>query len=100
SFGVAYKVDGQQVTWGACVDGVPAGASVTIGTWGDPYVIPHGTPTISAVVDDVFSVVESNESNNTWSQTIVADQSFVQNASAEEGNGGPCGATGLEALFA
>jgi hypothetical protein len=74
---------------------------VAIGTWGDPYRIPAGAHSISAVVDDVFSVVESNESNNTWSQALAADQSFVQNASAEEdGNGGRCGATGLEALLA
>src|SRR6185503_10324294 len=70
SFGVSYLVDGGWVTWGAQVDGVPAGASVTIGTWGDPYRIPAGSHTISAFVDDVYTVVESNESNNTLAKSI------------------------------
>ena len=97
--GVSYNVDGAWVTWGAYVDGVAPGASVTIGTWGDPYVIPSGTHTVQAIVDDVFTIAESNESNNTRTLTVSAKSSFVQNESAE-GDGGSCGATGLEALLA
>jgi hypothetical protein len=49
------------------------GASVTIGTKGGPYVIPNGTHTIMADVDDVNRFVESNETNNQLSQPVIVD---------------------------
>jgi subtilase family serine protease len=48
-----------------------AGASMTIGTNGGAYVIPNGTSTITAFVDDINRFAESDEANNKLSQTIT-----------------------------
>ena len=71
--GVAYSVDGVWQTWGGVVGPLAAGASVTIvsSSGGGAYAIPSGTHTITAVVDDVNRIAESNETNNTLSQTIT-----------------------------
>ena len=71
--GVGYSVDGVWQTWGGVVGPLAAGASVTIvsSSGGGAYAIPSGTHTITAVVDDVNRIAESNETNNTLSQTIT-----------------------------
>ena len=68
---VGYSVDGKYKTWGGVNGPLAAGASVTISTNGAPYVIPSGTHTITAYVDDVDRFEESNESNNRISQSIA-----------------------------
>lgn len=72
SVAVGYSVDGQYKTWGGVKGPLAAGASATIGTNGDPYVIPDGTHTITAWVDDVDRFEESNEDNNQLSESITA----------------------------
>ena len=69
--GVSYSVDGAKCTWGAVDGPLAAGATVTIGSQGGSCVIPNGTHTISVFADNVNSIAESNETNNTLSQTIV-----------------------------
>ncbi|WP_370690510.1 Ig-like domain-containing protein [Nitrosomonas sp.] len=69
--GVGYSVNGNFRTWGNVSGPLAAGASVTIGTKGGPYVIPNGTHTIMADVDDVNRFVESNETNNQLSKLIT-----------------------------
>src|SRR5947207_4143440 len=69
--GVAYSVDGVYGTWGSVSGPLAAGASVTIGTNGGPYIILNGTHTITAYVDDVNRFAESDETNNQLSQPIT-----------------------------
>ena len=68
---VGYSVDGSYKTWGGIQGPLAAGASVTIGTNGAPFVIPDGTHTITAKVDDVNRFVELDENNNQLSQSIT-----------------------------
>jgi hypothetical protein len=69
--GVEYSVDGVRRTWGLFAGPLAAGASVTIGTGGGAYVIPDGSHTILAWVDDLNRFAESNESNNKFSQVVT-----------------------------
>lgn len=62
--GVAYFVNGQYKTWGDFKGPLAAGQSVEIISRGGVYIIPTGTHTISAHVDDVNRFVEVNETNN------------------------------------
>ncbi|MDP1786772.1 Ig-like domain-containing protein, partial [Nitrosomonas sp.] len=71
--GVGYSVNGNFRTWGAVAGPLAVGASVTIGTNGGPYIIPNGTHTIMADVDDVNRFTESNETNNQLSQPVIVD---------------------------
>src|SRR5213079_3077112 len=71
AIGVAYSVDGVYRTWGGVSGPLAAGASVTIGTNGGPYIIPNGTHTITAFADDVNRFAESDETNNKLSQPIT-----------------------------
>ena len=71
TIGVGYSVDGVNKTYGFVTGPLAAGASVTIGTNGGPYIIPTGTHTIMAYADDVNRFVESNETNNQLSQSIT-----------------------------
>ncbi|MBI3857938.1 MAG: hypothetical protein HY293_19845, partial [Planctomycetes bacterium] len=48
-----------------------AGASVTIGTQGGAVALASGSHTIQAVVDDINRFAESNESNNSFIQSIT-----------------------------
>lgn len=68
--GVGYSVGGTWRTYGGMTGPLAAGATTTIGTSGGSYVIPNGTHTISAFVDDVNRFIESNEGNNQFSQTV------------------------------
>ena len=68
--GVGYSVDGVSETYGQVIGPLAAGASVTIGTNGAPYIIPNGTHTIMACVDDVNRFAESNETNNQLTQAV------------------------------
>jgi pectate lyase len=67
---VGYSVDGVYKTWGNSNTPLAAGASVTIGT-ASAYVIPNGTHTIMAWVNDDIYFAESNTANNKFSQTIT-----------------------------
>ena len=69
--GVGYFVDGVYRTYGAINTPIAAGASVNIGTNGSPYIIPKGTHTILANVDDAKRFTESNENNNVLSKSFV-----------------------------
>ena len=69
--GVAYFVDGVYRTWGGVSGPLAAGASVTIGTNGGPYIIPNGSHTITAFVDDENRFAESDETNNQLSRPIT-----------------------------
>jgi hypothetical protein len=66
--GVAYKVDGIYRTGTLLSVTLAAGASMNIV---GNYVIPTGTHTVLAHVDDVNRFAETNESNNTLSRSIV-----------------------------
>ena len=68
--GVAYSVDGQTKTWGSIWGPLAAGATATIGTKGGAYIIPNGSHSIAAHVDDVNRFVEANETNNIFTRTI------------------------------
>ena len=72
---VGYSVDGKYKTWGGIQGPLAAGASVTLGTNGAPYVIPSGTHTITAWVDDVDRFEESDENNNLLSESITVSGS-------------------------
>ncbi|MDD5632688.1 MAG: fibronectin type III domain-containing protein, partial [Methylococcales bacterium] len=69
--GVRYSVDGTYKTWGSVMGPLATGASFTIGTNGGSYVIPTGTHTVTAWVDDVNRFAELNETNNTLSKTVT-----------------------------
>ncbi len=69
--GVGYLVDGEEQTWGATETSLAAGASVTVSTDGDLYIIPNGIHTVTADVDDVNRFAELNETNNALTQTIT-----------------------------
>lgn len=76
--GVGYSVDGTYRTYGSASPlPVGAGATVTVGTNGDPYVIPAGTHTITAYVDDVNRFPELSESNNQMSITVTTTPANV-----------------------
>lgn len=70
--GVGYSVDGTFRTWGSVMGPLAAGASIDIGTQGGQYVMPNGSHSITAFVDDVNRFAESAENNNTFSTTLVA----------------------------
>ncbi|WP_295625105.1 Ig-like domain-containing protein [uncultured Nitrosomonas sp.] len=70
--GMSYLVDGKYKTWGAINGPLAAGASATISTNGAPYTIPDGTHTMTAYVDDLNRFMESNETNNGFSQLVTA----------------------------
>jgi Ca2+-binding RTX toxin-like protein len=76
---VAFSVDGTKVSWSDYdVSSLASGASVTltandgpvsnVGTW----TASTGTHVVTAQVDDANRIVESNESNNVLSNTLVA----------------------------
>ncbi|SDX62129.1 CARDB domain-containing protein [Paenibacillus sp. CF384] len=75
--GVLFTVDGTSVSWSDnYTSSIAAGASVTVTATGGPsakasWTAASGTHTVSAYVDDVNRIAESNESNNTWSQSIT-----------------------------
>ncbi len=71
TIGVGYSVDGIYRTWGARSTPLAAGASATVSTNGGAYIIPNGTHTISAKVDDINRFAELDETNNTLTQTIT-----------------------------
>ncbi|MBP3964727.1 CARDB domain-containing protein [Paenibacillus lignilyticus] len=74
--GVLFAIDGTSVSWSDnYTSSIPAGASVTVTATGGPsakasWTATSGRHTVSAYVDDVNRIAESNESNNTWSQSI------------------------------
>jgi hypothetical protein len=70
--GVGFAVDGIFRTFGNVSGPLAAGASVTIdNTIGGPFIIPTGTHTITAQVDDVNRFAELDETNNRLSQPIT-----------------------------
>lgn len=88
--GVAYYVDGVKQAWGLTNAGIGAnGATVVVGTGSSPlYMIPDGSHTISAIVDDLSLISETSESNNTISVPITI------------GTGGGSGAAVAAAILA
>lgn len=70
SVAVGYRVNGEYKTWGGVTGPLAAGSSVNLGTNGAPYVIPSGTHTITAWVDDIDRFAESDENNNKLSVIV------------------------------
>ncbi|MFT4143164.1 MAG: CARDB domain-containing protein [Mobilitalea sp.] len=75
--GVSFSVDGTQVSWSDNnTSSIAAGASVTVTATGGPsgtssWTATSGTHTVTAWVDDVNRISESNESNNQYSESIT-----------------------------
>ena len=70
AIGVAYSVDGVYRTWGEYKESLPAGASINIGTKGEPYFISSGSHVINAHVNNKKLVNEINYDNNKLSRSI------------------------------
>ena len=75
--GVLFTVDGTTVNWSDNnTSSIAAGASVTLTATGGPnskatWTAVGGTHTLSAQVDDVNRIAESNETNNTYSESLT-----------------------------
>ncbi len=75
--GVAFLIDGATVAWSDnYTASIPAGSSVTVTANGGPdsnatWTGTTGTHTVTAYVDDINRMTESNESNNTLSKSIT-----------------------------
>jgi len=83
--GVAFAVDGVPVTWSAGRSAALApGASVVVqadgGLRSSTWTATEGRHRVTAVVDDVFRIRESNEHNNTRSRTIRVAPAAAQPA--------------------
>ncbi|MCB1984010.1 MAG: right-handed parallel beta-helix repeat-containing protein [Nitrosomonas sp.] len=68
---VEYLVDGKYTTWGGQQGPLAAGESITVGSQGGSYKIPSGNHTITAFVDNLSRIKESNENNNRISKSIT-----------------------------
>jgi hypothetical protein len=76
--GVKFKVDGTTTSFSDnYTASIPAGSSVTVTAngggagGGATWTATDGTHTVEATVDDVNRIVESNETNNTYSESIT-----------------------------
>lgn len=75
--GVLFTVDGTSVNWSDnYTASIPAGASVTVTATGGPsgkasWTSTTGTHTLTAFVDDINRITESNENNNTYSEAVT-----------------------------
>lgn len=74
--GVSFLVDGTQVSWSDNnTTSIAAGASITVtangGPSGSTWAATTGSHTVTAWVDDVNRIAESNESNNQYSETLT-----------------------------
>jgi subtilase family serine protease len=74
---VTFKIDGTNVSWEAnYTTPLAPGASVTVTANGGPggnkyWTAASGTHTVLAVSDDVNRIAETDETNNTYSETIT-----------------------------
>lgn len=74
--GVLFSIDGASVSWSDnYTSSIAAGASVTVTATGGPggkatWTGTTGSHTVQAFVDDINRITESNDSNNTYSETI------------------------------
>jgi len=71
SVGVGYLVDGRGRAWGDYTESLAVGQSIVISSRSGAYIIPSGTHTIAAHVDDVNRFAESDETNNRLSLQIT-----------------------------
>ena len=74
--GVSFMVDGTQVCWSDNnTSSIAAGASITVTANGGPsgaaWTATSGSHTITAWVDDVNRISESNENNNQYSENLT-----------------------------
>lgn len=75
--GVAFRLDGGNTTiWSDnYTTSIAPGASVTVtangGVSASTWTATAGTHSVTAVVDDVYRITESNESNNSYSENIT-----------------------------
>ena len=75
--GVSFMVDGTQVCWSDNnTSSIAAGASITVTSNGGPsgaatWTATAGNHTVTAWVDDVNRISESNEGNNQYSETLA-----------------------------
>lgn len=75
--GVSFLVDGTQVSWSDNnTSSIAAGSSITVTANGGPsgsavWTATAGSHTVTAWVDDVNRISESNESNNQFSKTLT-----------------------------
>lgn len=72
--GVGYKVDGAQVAFGTVSGPLAAGAAVTVPTTSGSWQAQSGDHTLTALVDDVNRIGESNEGNNSRSLQFKVGQ--------------------------
>jgi subtilase family serine protease len=79
--GVSFSVDGTQVSWSDnTTTSLAAGASVTVTATGGPsgsanWTATTGNHTVTAWVDDVNRMSETNESNNQYSESMAVTTS-------------------------
>jgi len=78
AIGVAYRIDGTQVTSGTVSVTLAPGATVTVGTSGGSWTATVGTHTLVAVADDANRIAESNEANNQRSRSITVSGGVAQ----------------------
>jgi subtilase family serine protease len=75
--GVLFTVNGTSASWSDnYASSIPAGASVTVTATGGPaskatWTAAAGTHAISAFVDDVNRIAESNDNNNTYEESLT-----------------------------
>lgn len=80
--GVSFLVDGNQAAWSDNnTSSIAAGSSITITANGGPsgaaWTALQGSHTVTAWVDDVNRIAESDETNNQYSKTITTGGSTV-----------------------
>jgi len=75
TIGVGYFIDGAYTTWGSVVRSLAPGVSVTVTTQGGRWTAVEGSYTLTALVDDVDRISESDESNNSLSVPFTVDAS-------------------------
>ncbi len=75
--GVLFSVNGTAVNWSDnYTSSIPAGGSVTLTATGGAsgkasWTSTTGTHTLTAFVDDINRITESNENNNTYSESVT-----------------------------
>lgn len=75
--GVSFSVDDTQVCWSDNnTSSIAAGSSITVSANGGPssstWIAVSGSHTVTAWVDDVNRIAETDETNNQYSETITA----------------------------
>jgi hypothetical protein len=92
SFGLAFNIDGKEVTWyGGFDKGIAAGASATLTANSGPskvstWTATNGTHSLEAYVNDQGKVSESSNDNNKLSTTLVISKLSTDGDSNGDGH--------------